>query len=93
MIVLYVKTNPRVYSSVLFELSSATISNPIKVSEACKLPYLQAVIREGLRICPPAIGLGFREVPEGGDAIFGYHAPAHTKIGFNFFGLVDDPKL
>jgi cytochrome P450 len=90
---LYVMTNPRVYSTLLSELSTATISNPIKDSEARKLPYLQAVIREGLRISPPATGLAFREVPEGGDTICGYPVPAKTKIGYNFFGLVEDPKL
>lgn len=90
---LYVITNPRVYSTLLSEISSASISNPIKDSEARKLPYLQAVIREGLRICPPATGLAYREVPEGGDALCGYYLPAKTKVGYNLSGLVEDTKL
>lgn len=40
------------------------------------LPYLRAVIDEALRIYPPG-GSGMpREVPEGGDTIFGQYVPA-----------------
>ena len=42
-------------------MSSGTISFPIKDAEAPKLPYLQAVIREGLHILPPASGPKFGE--------------------------------
>jgi cytochrome P450 len=90
---LYVITNPRVYSTLITELSNASISNPIKDSEARKLPYLQAVIREGLRICPPAAGQAYRIAPEGGDILCGYHVPAGTKVGYNLSGMVEDPKL
>jgi cytochrome P450 len=90
---LYVITNPRIYSTLLSELATASISNPVKDSEARKLPYLQAVIREGLRICPPATGLAYRETPDGGDTLCGYYLPARTKVGYNLSGMVGDTKL
>jgi hypothetical protein len=45
------------------------ISSPIQDAEARKLPYLQAVIKEGLRIFPPVVGLMSKVVPPEGDVI------------------------
>jgi cytochrome P450 len=90
---LYIITNPPVYNTLLAEISSNPISNPITDSEARTLVYLQAIIREGLRMFPPAPILGFRQVPKGGDTVSGYFVPENTKIGYNMFGLTRDPKL
>jgi cytochrome P450 len=46
------------------------------------MPYLQAVIKEGLRIFPPVAGLMSKEVPPGGDAFNGLYIPEGTKIGY-----------
>ncbi|KAI4221136.1 MAG: hypothetical protein L6R40_008651, partial [Gallowayella cf. fulva] len=44
------------------------------------LPYLNAVIEEGLRMCPP-VALGMpRIVPEGGSTVSGYSLPAGTFV-------------
>lgn len=42
---------------------------------------------------PPAVGLNFRNVPLGRDTLSGYHVPENTGVGYNFFGLMRDPKL
>jgi len=89
----YVITSPRVYNTLLAELSTSPLSNPVKDSEARKLPYLQAVIREGLRMCPPAAGHAYRLVPDDGDTLCGYHVPAGTKVGYNLQGMMEDPKI
>lgn len=81
------------YTTLLAELSSSSLSNPVKDSEARKLPYLQAVIREGFRICPPAANQAYRDTPEGSDTLCGYHIPAETKVGYNLSGMMEDPKL
>lgn len=90
---LYIITNPPILSKIIDELKSSTISNPIKDSEARQLPYLQAVIKEGLRIHPPVTGLMLKDVPPQGDTINGYHIPSGTKIGYCAFGLFLDPKV
>jgi cytochrome P450 len=92
-ILLHVVTNPPVLERLLEEISQAEISSPIKDSEAKRMPYLQAVIKEGLRIHPPVTGLMLKEVPPGGDNVLGHYLPAQTKLGYCAFGLFLDPKL
>jgi cytochrome P450 len=54
---------------------AGTLSNPIMCREAQNLPYLQAVIKEALRL-HPATGLPLgRAVPEGGAEIAGHYFP------------------
>ncbi|KAF8848799.1 pisatin demethylase [Acephala macrosclerotiorum] len=91
--ILHIITSPHVLNTLLAEISSAKISNPITDAEARKLPYLQAVTKEGLRIFPPVTGLMFKYVPSGGDTIAGYFVPENTKIGYCAFGLFLDKKL
>jgi cytochrome P450 len=64
---LYVLTNPRVYSKLLAEIDTATYPDQIiTIAEARKLPYLQAVIKEGLRIFPPLVSLASKLSPPSG---------------------------
>ncbi|KAI1167081.1 cytochrome P450 [Nemania serpens] len=92
MTLLCLLTNPSAYSVLQREIDDAVsagkLSNPIADSEARNMPYLQAVIREGLRFYPPVLGLGSKQVPKGGDVINGYFVPEGTQIGMNFFGLM-----
>lgn len=62
-------------------IADGRISSPITDAEAKQLPYLQAIIKEGLRILPPVSGLMDKEVPPEGDTIDGYFVPGGTKIG------------
>lgn len=96
-------TNPLVYAKLQLEIdyaiSSSSISSPIQVDEAIKLPYLQACVKEGLRIFPPIAALRWRTTPPEGDHLNGYFVPGGVNIGFNLramqrhevFGL--DPKV
>lgn len=90
---LYIITNPQVYSRLNAEIASTPISNPVTDLEARRMPYLQAIIRKGFRIHPPAVGLGFRDVPPSGDTLSGCFVPEGTNVGYNFFGMMRDPKL
>lgn len=90
---LYIVTNPPVQEKLLRELSTAKISNPIKDAEARELPYLQAVIKEGLRIYPPVTGLFLKEVPPGGDTLNGIFVPGGACIGSAAFGVMRNPKI
>ncbi len=85
MTLLYLISNPPAYRRLLAELDGAiedgSVSSPITDAEARALPYLQAVIREGLRVFPPVAAAPFyKVVPEGGDEIDGYQVPAGTNL-------------
>lgn len=47
------------------------------------MPYLQAVIREGLRLYPPSTGIVSKQVPLEGDIVHGYRLPPGTQLGEN----------
>ena len=82
--------HPKVYARLQQELDTAvesgTFTHPPPnhaVAEAAKLPYLDAVIVEALRV-HPVLGLILeREVPEGGAELAGRHIPEGTIVGFN----------
>ncbi|KAK4447256.1 cytochrome p450 [Podospora aff. communis PSN243] len=80
-------TSPTAYhalsSEITLAIATAKISSPIRDAEAKSLPYLQAVIRETLRLYPlPAEFYKQVSAPEG-DTICGVHLPAGTWLGCN----------
>lgn len=87
--------NPTVTAKLRTEFSNPAnpISSPIQDSEARKLPYLQSVIKEGLRIFPPVVGLLSKEVPPGGDMINGKFVPGGTKIGWGLYDILRDKTV
>ncbi|KAK7430183.1 hypothetical protein QQZ08_003368 [Neonectria magnoliae] len=67
MTILSLITNPTAYASLISEirhsapfLSAPFLSTPIAWTETQTLPYLQAVVREGLRMWPPVGGPGLQ---------------------------------
>ncbi|KAK3347091.1 cytochrome P450 [Lasiosphaeria hispida] len=83
-------STPTAYSTLQSEIDLATpASSPIiTAAEAHTLPYLQAVVLEGLRMWPPTTGLGCKQVPRGGDVICGFPVPEGTQVGHNFSGMM-----
>ena len=73
-------------------IAAGRISSPIRDSEAYQLPYLQAVIREGLRMYPPTTGHNYKEVPKGGATIHGIFLPEGTQLGVNVVALMRNTK-
>jgi cytochrome P450 len=90
-VMLNLLTNPTAYSKLRKEIAegitTGKISSPITDAEARQLPYLQAVIKEGLRIMPPASGAFFKTVPVAGDTIDGKFIPGGTQIGSSPLGI------
>jgi cytochrome P450 len=95
---LYVVSNPRVYNKLRAEIDSAVSSGEVvaapniaQENSLKRLPYLQAVVREGLRIHPPATDVMPKTVPAGGDSFIvegkSYFFAGGTTIGYNVQGL------
>ena len=84
-ILLFVITTPRVLWRLRAEIDEAekngNISSPIRDTEARALPYLQACIKEGLRMFPPVTGLFNKVVGPEGDVFNGMFLPGGTEIG------------
>jgi cytochrome P450 len=88
---LHLMCSPASYTKLAAEIRQADkdgrISSPITDAQARELPYLQAVIKEGLRIHPPVVGLQGTIVPKGGDVISGFKVPEGTEVGISAFAV------
>jgi cytochrome P450 len=97
MIMLSLLGNPGAYRRLQREIddniASGHVSSPIKDSEARQLPYLQACVKEGLRIKAPAAGPLYKTVPKGGDMIDGKHIPGGTHIAQSPFAMYHSKKI
>ncbi|KXH36485.1 cytochrome P450 [Colletotrichum simmondsii] len=69
-------------------IAQGRISSPIRDLEARQLPYLQAVIREGIRMYPPSTGLNYKQVAKGGTQLHGQFLPEGTQMGVNIQQLM-----
>ncbi|EMR65628.1 putative cytochrome p450 protein [Eutypa lata UCREL1] len=61
--------------------------------EAKTLPYLQAVIYEGLRIHPPFTGLLCKKVPPEGDTYDGKFIPGGTRIAHSTWSIMRNKQV
>lgn len=96
-IMLHLLSSPQAYQKLQDEITAGIregrISSPITNEEAKRLPYLQAVINEGLRMVPPAI-TGFpKKVPAGGDTLCGEFVPEGTDIFVNLWSMLRNKEV
>lgn len=96
--VLHIMSAPLVYNRLKQEIKEAledgrVAHQPIKIEEAKRLPYLQAVIYEGMRMRSPAPGLYPKAVPAGGDTLCGKFVPEGTAIGMNTSAMLASTEL
>ncbi|TGJ87668.1 hypothetical protein E0Z10_g1098 [Xylaria hypoxylon] len=93
----YLIATPVVYQRFKTEIKTAIengkVSSPITAAEAKELPYLQAVLYEGMRIRPVATATFSKEVPPGGDVIQGHFVPGGTTVGPNLPSLMHSKVL
>ncbi|KAF7189178.1 Cytochrome P450 monooxygenase [Pseudocercospora fuligena] len=86
-ILYHILKDARVHQKLLSELDAALrnqrIAIPIKYSDALKLPYLSACIKEAMRL-HPSVGLQLpRHPPPEGCHISGYYFPHSARVGVN----------
>ncbi|KAI9148340.1 Cytochrome P450 monooxygenase aba1 [Paramyrothecium foliicola] len=90
-------TCPRVYNAIKEEIQKAVqhgqVSEPITADEAKQLPFLQAVIYEGIRMRPPLLGMFPKVVPEAGDTFHDKFVPGGTAICTNMSSLLRSQSL
>ncbi|MCJ1251728.1 hypothetical protein MMC30_008965 [Trapelia coarctata] len=63
----------------------------ISVDRVTKLPFLNAVIEEGLRLCPPVPAILPRWVPPEGDFVCGEWLPGYTNVSIPQFATYRSP--
>ncbi|KAI5858231.1 cytochrome P450 [Durotheca rogersii] len=94
---LYIMATPRVYTRLKALVKDCVkrneASTPITFEQAQKLPYLQAVIYEGLRIKNPITYGHYKRAPPEGDTIDGVFIPGGTVIGDNSVGLTYNAEV
>ena len=86
-VIFHLLKNPEYKERLLQEIdtqrSRGKLSDIVTLEQANGMPYLQAVIQEGLR-CHPAVGMSLpRVTPAGGFELDGRFIPAGTVVGAN----------
>ena len=76
----YLLRNPEKMKKLQEEIrqSLRTAKESLSIQHTANLPYLNAVLSEGLRMCPPAPSNRPRLVPEGGAQVCGNWVPARV---------------
>jgi cytochrome P450 len=91
---LFIITNPHVYKKLQAEIDATPHLDAVVSDERARsLPYLQAVIKEGSRMWPPATGLMSKVVPPEGDTIVEKFAPGGIEIGENDWAIQRNKKV
>ncbi|KAG8406457.1 hypothetical protein J3458_021289 [Metarhizium acridum] len=86
---LHAITNPRVLARLQAEIQESELSWPVAAdAEIRKMPFVQATIKEGLRMLPPVAGFMSKEVPADGDCWNGLSFPPGTRIGLCMMGIM-----
>ncbi|KAH8724033.1 benzoate 4-monooxygenase cytochrome-like protein P450 [Phaeosphaeriaceae sp. PMI808] len=100
-IMLYIISNPRVYLKLQAEIDAAVsrggADGIVQDTTLRNLPYLQAVVREGLRVHPPVTDVVPKLVPKSGDTVVirgqSYFLPGGTNVGYNAWGMHHDKAM
>jgi cytochrome P450 len=85
----YLMKTPRAMAKLREELAtlglgSSSLTSHLPFKQVQALPYLEAVIREGMRLCPAGANSFEREVPAGGlELVSGQKLPPGTVVGVN----------
>ncbi|CAN9270111.1 unnamed protein product [Alternaria alternata] len=97
-ILVHTMSSPTVYNRLVAEIQNAVraenVSYPITLEQARRLPYLQAIIYEGLRMRPPILGLFPKIVPLDESPIFHEKLlPPGTAVCMNMSSMLQSTAL
>lgn len=85
--------NPQALKKAQEELDlNVGMERQVEESDIRKLVYLQAIIKETLRLYPAGPLLGPREAQEDCN-VAGYHVPAGTRLVVNIWKIQRDPRI
>ena len=93
--IFFLSTSPSAYQALQAEIAEAvkTANRPVIADEHAKrLPYLQACIKEGLRLFPPSMGL-MGKVSDRDDIICGMKVPAGTNVGWAAMAVMRNKRV
>ncbi len=93
--IFFPSTNPSAYRLLQAEIDASikTAARPIIADHHAKsLPYLQACIKEGMRLWPPSMGL-MGKVSDWDDIVCGMKVPAGTQVGWAALAVMKDRKV
>ncbi|KAI0123602.1 cytochrome P450 [Xylariales sp. AK1849] len=80
-IIFHLLRNPDVHAKATREVRAAFAKDEdITIASVNELPYLEAVLQEGLRVYTPAPFFAGRVAPKGGDTIAGVFVPEGTRV-------------
>ncbi|KAJ5758777.1 hypothetical protein N7520_005933 [Penicillium odoratum] len=82
---LYPETMRKLRNEIKDMATQNLLSNPITFQESCSMPYLQAVIKEALRLHPVTGLILGRVVPKGGAMLSGIWFPEGSVVGVNLW--------
>ncbi|XP_010519990.1 PREDICTED: cytochrome P450 78A7 [Tarenaya hassleriana] len=86
--------NPNVQAKLRDEINSAVGNGPIADADVAKLPYLQAVVKETLRMHPPGPLLSWARLSTSDVQLSnGMVIPAGTTAMVNMWAITHDPRV
>ncbi|KAH8678803.1 cytochrome P450 [Tricladium varicosporioides] len=89
----HLMASPEMLHTLVQEVrSSFSTETEITLDALKSLPYLNAAINEGLRICPPIPIMLPRLVPKEGDSVCGIWLPGGTSVSFQVRTLFRNPE-
>ncbi|KAF9884957.1 hypothetical protein FE257_000867 [Aspergillus nanangensis] len=92
-VIYYLLKNPNSMETLLAEIDNANLPSPVPWDMANKLPYLDACIKEALRMTP-AVGIPLERVaPAGGIELCGKYFQSGTVLGVNAWVVHMDQEV
>jgi len=91
--VYYLCKHPAIKEKLINEIRAAfTADDDITFAKSVRLPYLNAVIEESLRIYPPFVTSLARLSPPGGDTVDGHFVPENTTVACHHYAAYHSPS-